>query len=210
MSEKDPFDVHLSRKKDQQMLKVDIEAFLMERFNRLPENDRKMFIYGSVFLGINGAFSGLIANSLFRNILHVTQARFLSSLPMAVLPFLTTVATYGGLVSKPLLQGDLNCSLCTMVRGGLIGSVAGALYPILLALPVNGGLAARYQTSPLPTEGNVIRFWTTISKPVLRKMSFVLILQGMFGLYISSRHFAIYEKMLRLPAVDMEADTVLQ
>ncbi|KAE8627858.1 hypothetical protein XENTR_v10007188 [Xenopus tropicalis] len=183
-----------------------IVEFLAERFNRLPENERKLFTYGSIYMGINSAFAGLIANSLFRRILHVSQAWVSSSLPMAVLPFLTSVALYNATVTTPMLSGDLNCATCTVVRGGLVGTVAGGLYPILLALPVNGGLAARYQTTPLPEKGNILRFWTTVSRPVLRKMSFVLILQAMFGVYISTRHYAIYEQMLKLPppGTDME------
>ncbi|OCT96357.1 transmembrane protein 126A L homeolog isoform X2 [Xenopus laevis] len=186
-------------KQGQRLTRENIIEFLAERFNRLPENERKLFTYGSIYLGINSAFAGLIANSLFRRILHVSQAWFSSSLPMAVLPFLTSVAIYNATVTTPMLTGDLNCATCAVVRGGLIGTVAGGLYPILLALPVNGGLAARYQTTPLPEKGNILRFWTTVSQPVLKKMSFVLILQAMFGVYISSRHYTIYEQMLKLP-----------
>uniref|UniRef100_A0A8C5M5Y9 Transmembrane protein 126A n=1 Tax=Leptobrachium leishanense TaxID=445787 RepID=A0A8C5M5Y9_9ANUR len=210
MSEEDFVGEGTSRRKAGVPQKADIVEYLAAQFHRLPENDRKLFMYGSVYLGINGAFAGLIANSLFRRILHVTQARLTSSLPMAVLPFLTTVAMYSGVVSQPLLQGDMNCSVCTVIRGGLIGSIVGGLYPIILALPINGGLAARYQTSPLPTQGNVMRFWMKVSEPVLRKMSFVLILQGMFGAYISSRHFTIYEKMLHLPPADPQTDEFTQ
>ncbi|MEE6473094.1 hypothetical protein FKM82_009840 [Ascaphus truei] len=167
---------------------------------------RKLFSFGSIYLGINGAFAGLLANSLFRRVLNITQGRFTSCLPMAVLPFLTTVAAYNGTVSESLLSGDLNCQTCAVVRGGLIGSLVGGLYPILLALPVNGGLAARYSTAPLPERGNILRFWSTVSKPILKKMSFVLILQAMFGVYISSRHYSIYLKMLQLPTADTDIE----
>nr|XP_033805769.1 transmembrane protein 126A [Geotrypetes seraphini]XP_033805770.1 transmembrane protein 126A [Geotrypetes seraphini] len=182
-----------------QISKSEIITLLTERFMQLPEHERKLFSYGSLYLGFNGAFSGLIANSLFRRILNVTQGRIVSSLPMAVLPFLTTVAAYNSFVCQPLLSGDLNCSTCTVVRGALIGSVIGGLYPILLAIPINGGLAARYNTNPLPSKENIVRFWITISQPVLRKMAFVLLLQAAFGCYISSRHYGIYVKMLQLP-----------
>jgi hypothetical protein len=67
---------------------------------------RKIFTYGPMYLGGNGAFAGLIANSLYRRALNVTQGRFTSNLPMAVLPFLTTVAMYNVAVSKPLLSGE--------------------------------------------------------------------------------------------------------
>lgn len=39
--------------------------------------------------------------------------------------------------------GDLHCPTCALLRGALVGVVGGGIYPILLALPVNAGLAAR-------------------------------------------------------------------
>lgn len=42
-----------------------------------------------------------------------------------------------------VFAGDLNCPTCTLIRGALVGVVGGGIYPILLALPVNAGLAAR-------------------------------------------------------------------
>lgn len=39
--------------------------------------------------------------------------------------------------------GDLNCPSCALIRGALVGIAGGGIYPILLALPVNAGLAAR-------------------------------------------------------------------
>lgn len=42
------------------------------------------------------------------------------------------------------LAGELNCEVCAVVRGGLIGAVIGGLYPVFLALPMNASLAARY------------------------------------------------------------------
>ncbi|XP_043547565.1 transmembrane protein 126A isoform X1 [Chiloscyllium plagiosum] len=176
-----------------------IMEMLLERFQQLPELDRKLFAYGPIYLGINSAFAGLIANSFFRRVLNIAQARFASSLPMGILPFLTTIAGYNAVVSKPLLSGDLNCPTCALVRGGLVASVGGTLYPVLLALPINAGLASRYNTAPLPQRGNTIRFWITICQPVMRKLSFILILQALFGVYLSSKHYAIYVKMLALP-----------
>ncbi len=43
-----------------------------------------------------------------------------------------------------VIAGDLNCPTCTLIRGALVGVVGGGIYPILLALPVNAGLAARF------------------------------------------------------------------
>ncbi|KAH0500198.1 Complex I assembly factor TMEM126B, mitochondrial [Microtus ochrogaster] len=99
--------------------------------------------HGSTYVGLNAAFSGLLANSLFRRILHVTQARLASGLPMALMPFMTASMTFTSFVSLPLSSGDLNCETCAMTRGALVGFGMGGVYPILFALPVNGGLAAR-------------------------------------------------------------------
>ncbi|XP_078514602.1 transmembrane protein 126A-like [Lissotriton helveticus] len=184
----------------------DVMAFLIKKLEQLPEGDRKVFAYGSVFIGINSSFAGLIGNSFFRRILNVTQARFTSSLPMAVLPFLTTVIVYNGAVTTPLLSGDLNCATCAVVRGALAGSVVGGLYPIALALPINAGLAARYSSAPMPEKGNMLRFWMSVSKPVFKRMSYVFILQAVFGAYISSRHYSLYLKMLQLPEPRADAE----
>ena len=43
-----------------------------------------------------------------------------------------------------LISGDLNCPTCVLIRGALVGAVGAGVYPILLALPVNAGLATRY------------------------------------------------------------------
>lgn len=68
--------------------------------------NRKLFAYGPLYLGGNAGLAGLIANSLYRRALHITEGRFSSSLPMAVLPFLTTAALYNATVSNPLLTGE--------------------------------------------------------------------------------------------------------
>ncbi|XP_053871727.1 transmembrane protein 126A-like isoform X3 [Malaclemys terrapin pileata] len=172
---------------------------LLDMFLRLPEADQKLFTNGSYFLGINGGFCGLIANNLFRRILNVTQAGIASSLPMAVLPFLTTAAIYQAAITEPLISGDLTCAPCAIVRGGLVGSVMGGLYPIFLAIPVNAGLAARYSSAPLPGKENMLRFWIKVSQPVFKKMSFAILLQAAFGIYLSSRQYGIFMKMLQLP-----------
>jgi len=66
---------------------------------------RNLLENGSTYVGLNAALCGLIANSLFRRILHVTQARIAAGLPMAVIPFLTANVSYKGFVSLPLNTG---------------------------------------------------------------------------------------------------------
>lgn len=173
-----------------------IIEMMAKNFERLPDTEQKFFLYGPIYLGVNAAFAGLISNSLYRRTLNVKQAAISSSLPMAVLPFITTFAFYNAAVSSPLMSADLNCPSCVMMRGALVGVVGGGIYPILLALPVNAGLAARYNTAPLPQKGNQIRFWVDITKPIMRRMRAVLVLQVFFGTYLSSRHFKTYTKLV--------------
>lgn len=178
--------------------KAAIVELIARNFERLPDIEKKLFMYAPVYLGGNAALAGLISNSLYRRTLNVRQAAISSSMPLAVLPFITTFALYNAAVSSPLMSADLNCPSCVMMRGALVGVVGGGLYPVLLALPVNLGLATRYQTSPLPERGNQIRFCVDISKPVLRRMRAVLLLQAFFGTYLSSRNFKTYTMLFQM------------
>lgn len=175
-----------------------IVEMLAKNFERLPDIDQKLFIYGPMYLGGNAGLAGLISNSLYRRALNVSQAPIASSMPMAVLPFITTFALYNATVSNPLMCGDLNCPSCALMRGALVGVVGGGVYPILLALPVNIGLASRYNTAPMPEKGNLLRHWVDLSRPILRRMRAVLLLQAFFGTYLSTRHFETYTKLAQM------------
>ncbi|XP_061058750.1 transmembrane protein 126A isoform X1 [Eubalaena glacialis] len=183
---------------------------ITRKINQLPEAERNLLENGSTYIGLNAALCGLIANSLFRRILHVTQARVAAGLPMAVIPFLTAHVSYKGFVSLPLnteliyFLGDLHCETCTITRGGLVGLVFGGLYPVFLAIPVNGGLAARYNSALLPEKGNILNYWIRISKPVFRKMLFPILLQTGFAAYLGSRQYKLLIKALQLPEPDLE------
>ncbi|XP_028272087.1 transmembrane protein 126A [Parambassis ranga] len=177
------------------LTKAVIAEMLSSNFEKLPDIEQKHFLYGPLYLGGNAGLAGLLSNSLYRRTLNVTQARIVSNLPMFVLPFLTTTALYSAVVSQPLLSGDLNCPTCSLLRGALVGVVGGWLYPILLALPMNIGLATRYSTALLPEKGTMLRYSVDISRPVLRRMRAVLLLQAVFGTYMGSRHFETYAKL---------------
>ncbi|XP_046302883.1 transmembrane protein 126A-like [Marmota monax] len=177
---------------------------IARKIELLPEAERNLLEHGSTYIGLNAALCGLIANSLFRRVLHVTKARIAASLPMAVLPFLTANASFKGFVSLPLSTGDLNCETCTVTRGGLVGLVLGGLYPVFLAIPINGGLAARYQLALLPEKGNTLTYWIKISKPIFRKMLFPILLQIMFAAYLGSRQYKVLIKALQLPEPGLE------
>ncbi|NXJ00778.1 T126A protein, partial [Psophia crepitans] len=170
---------------------------IQKMFNELPKADQNVCNHGSYFLAANSSLCGLAANNFFRSILHVRRASIVSALPMAVIPFLSTAAVYEVFVREPLFAGKLNCEVCAVVRGGLIGAVVGGLYPIFLALPVNASLAARYSSSPLPGKENLLRFWFTTAQPVFRKMSFAVLIQVLTGLYLATKHHGIYAKILQ-------------
>ncbi|XP_038170246.1 transmembrane protein 126A-like [Arvicola amphibius] len=172
---------------------------ISRKIKQLPESERYLLQHGSIYVGLNAAFSGLIANSLFWRILHVTQARLASSLPMALMPFMTASLTFTGFVSLPLNEGDLNFEACAMTRGALVGFGMGGVYPVLLAIPVNGGLAARYESSPLPQKGNFLNYWITVSKPVCRKMVFPIVLQTVLAAYLGCKQYNLLIKALQLP-----------
>ncbi|NXU53144.1 T126A protein, partial [Turnix velox] len=171
---------------------------VQKTLDKLPKSDQNLCKHGAYFLAANSSICGLAANNFFRNILHVRKAFLASALPMTVIPFLSTLAVYEVFVREPLFSGDLNCEVCAVVRGGLIGAVLGGFYPILMALPVNASLAARYYSSPLPGKENLLRYWLTVSRPVFRKMSLGIVIQGVTGLYLAAKQHGVYLKVLQL------------
>ncbi|NXL90305.1 T126A protein, partial [Alectura lathami] len=164
--------------------------------NELPKGDQNLCNHGSFFLAGNSSICGLTANNFFRKILNVRKAAIVSALPMAVVPFLSTAAVYEVFVREALFSGELDCEVCAVVRGGLIGAFVGGLYPILMALPVNASLAARYSSSPLPGKENLVRYWLTVSQPIFKKMRFGILIQLLTGVYLATKHHGIYVKVL--------------
>ncbi|KAM4834965.1 transmembrane protein 126A-like [Thomomys bottae] len=169
---------------------------ITRKINQLPETGRKVSEYGSTYVRVNAAFCGLIANSLFQRVLHVTKAPVASGLPMAVIPFVTANFAYKGFVSLPLSTGDQRCETCTVTPGGLVGFTVGSLYSISLAIPMNGGLAARYGSAVLPDKANFLTYWIRISEPVFRKMLFPILRQTAFAAYLGSRQYKLLIKAL--------------
>ncbi|KAM7389665.1 hypothetical protein PAMP_023628 [Pampus punctatissimus] len=175
-----------------------IAEMLTKNFERLPENDQGTFLYGPMYLAVNGGLAGLICNSFYRRALNITQMAVTSSLPMAVVPFILTFSLYSAAVSRTLMSGDINCPSCVMLRGALVGVLSGGVYPVILALPVNARIAFSYNTAPMPEKGNVLRHWVDLSRPILRKMGAVLVLQALFGTYLSYRNYETYTKLAQI------------
>ncbi|NWX30167.1 T126A protein, partial [Notiomystis cincta] len=169
---------------------------IQKMFSELPKADQNLCNHGIYFLAANSSLCGLTANNFFRSILHVRKAFMVSALPMAVIPFLSTAAVYEVFVRDPLFSGQLNCEVCAVTRGGLVGAVVGGLYPIFLAIPLNASLAARYMSSPLPGKENLLRYWLTTAQPVFRRMSLGVLVQAVTGLYLATKQHGIYVKML--------------
>ncbi|KAJ7320037.1 hypothetical protein JRQ81_019548 [Phrynocephalus forsythii] len=170
------------------------------KYEQLSGVDKYVYEQGPVILAVNSSFCGLLSNSLFRRVLNITTARITSTIPMVVIPFISTMVTYQLVVKQPLMNGDLNCSICASTRGGLTGAIVGCLHPFLIALPLNAGLATRYETAPLPSKENMLKYWKGICSPVLKKMRLPILLQFLFGAYLGSQHHGIYIKMLKMPA----------
>lgn len=68
-----------------------------------------------------------------------------------------------------MFLGDLNCPTCVLLRGALVGVAGGGIYPILLALPVNAGLAARcvYFTHLLDTSVQTVLHSKQLKGPTM-------------------------------------------
>ncbi|XP_026536289.1 transmembrane protein 126A-like [Notechis scutatus] len=175
------------------------EAKWQMMLERLPQRDQNFFLNGSFALALNSSLLALISNNSFRKILHVTQARYSTVVAMSIMPLTITTVAYEAIVKHSLMTGNLNCEICAMVRGGLVGAVVGFFYPIILALPLNALLATRYYTAPLPNKDNAVRFWVLLSKPIFKKLRFAALIQVAFGAYLGSKHHEIYLKMLRMP-----------
>ncbi|XP_035693741.1 transmembrane protein 126A-like [Branchiostoma floridae] len=76
-----------------------------QALQQFPKEKRWPFTSGVTTVGVNAGFVGLIANSMFRRVLQVTQARVLSALPMFLIPAVTASAAWQAFVAQSMLAG---------------------------------------------------------------------------------------------------------
>ncbi|KYO17637.1 hypothetical protein Y1Q_0020672 [Alligator mississippiensis] len=88
-------------------IEAETAKVLQELFEQLPEEDQTFLQRGSIFLGLNASVCGLIANSSFRKILNISQARIVSTLPTIVIPLTATYVACSSFIVHPVLTGKL-------------------------------------------------------------------------------------------------------
>ena len=79
-------------------VKENLIDILIKKINQLLEAERNLLENESTYIGLNAAFCGLIANSLFQPILPVSQSHIGGGLQKAVIPFLMAHISYKGSV----------------------------------------------------------------------------------------------------------------
>ncbi len=74
---------------------------------------------------IYAGLSGLIVNSYLRRMLMIHTRPLITAFPMAILPGLALKIGWYAYVTEPVLAGDLHCSICGEMRGGLVNVALG-------------------------------------------------------------------------------------
>uniref|UniRef100_UPI00358E388C transmembrane protein 126A-like n=1 Tax=Myxine glutinosa TaxID=7769 RepID=UPI00358E388C len=164
----------------------------------LPSLDQNVFGYAHLISGALAGSIGLWSNSMFRTALNVTPLPIISNLSCIIIPFFTTSIFYLGIITEPLIAGDLKCSICTGMRGAITGSLIGGAYPVMLAAVTTSMLAHRYQSAPVPSPRNALPFWLKISRPVVGRLWPLLSLQVLYNFTSSSWQHSIYLKLHEL------------
>ncbi|XP_066266271.1 transmembrane protein 126A-like [Branchiostoma lanceolatum] len=178
-----------------ELTQAELVKLQYQALQQIPKEKRWPFTSGITAVGVNAGFVGLIANSMFRRVLDVTQARLLSSVPMFLIPAVTASAAWQTFVAQSMLAGNLNCPVCAQVRGASINVLAGFINPVCMAIPMAGGLARRYYTAVLPKGNNFWEFWVKTSRPIVWRMLPALLLQVAWGAALASKEFDLYLKI---------------
>ncbi|XP_070537909.1 transmembrane protein 126A-like isoform X2 [Ptychodera flava] len=183
------------------------EEYLTERevldlqwkaISQLPNKEGWPFQTGLVALAANSSFTGLVSLSFYRRMMKVRAGFLLTSIPMAVVPFMTTAMTWHSFLNIPLLMGQINCGVCTQIRGTLLNVVVGAIYPTALAIPLVTSLAIKHKTVEIPKKQGLVgllKFYTRMNKHMQTRFMTICLYQAVLGYYIATKEFQVYKKM---------------
>ncbi|XP_071477305.1 transmembrane protein 126A-like [Diadema antillarum] len=183
-----------------EVLMVDKDSALMEKgraIQALEPQKAWPFKTGNIIVAFNSGLVGLVSNSFFRRMLMVRHGLVLSSLPMAAIPGITVTLMYPTFITTPILLGDINCPLCASLRAGLMGLTIGAVYPFLMAAPLNASLAMRAKTMEIPqltkntSFQTVMDFWTRKMRYFKGQFITMAIFQMISFAYVADRQFQI-------------------
>ncbi|XP_018423029.1 PREDICTED: transmembrane protein 126A [Nanorana parkeri] len=175
-----------------------IVQFLQQNYTKLPRFEQLFFEYGSSLVSTNSIVCGVMANNLFRGALKIRK-RYLTFLPVTVVPFVFTNIYYEVLVTQPLIQGSLNCPMCAMTRGGYVGVFMGGVAPILLAAFLN--LMAIPIELRTRMKRTVVREMISFTKPVFSRLKYFLLFEAVASVFVTSRQVSTIEKLLQMQPV---------
>ena len=115
---------------------------ITRKINQLPEAERNLLEHGRTYIGHNAASCGQIANS-FLTPLKCDTGSCSCWLTRGSDPLFDCAHSWWRLCKSTFEYRGLELSSWYHNTGWLVGRVFGGLYSIFLAIPVNGGLAAR-------------------------------------------------------------------
>ncbi|XP_038051213.1 transmembrane protein 126A-like [Patiria miniata] len=183
----------------------------LQLVKKLPDSKSWPFGYGPLVLSINAGLVGVIGNSFFRRMLMVRRGLFLTSIPSTLMPALLIAPAYMKFVTHPILLNDLDCAVCAEIRGGLINFLLGAMYPVLLAAPLNAALARRYDTVKVPSmsfknfdRSHFVKFWRSKIRYFKGQFVTIAIFQTIFGMFIAGSQMRVAKEDLGQKLVKVE------
>ncbi|XP_006825391.1 transmembrane protein 126A-like [Saccoglossus kowalevskii] len=169
-----------------------------KKINELPNKEAWPFSSGMLALSLNASLSGLVAMSFYRRMMRVTTGVVVSTLPMAVVPFITTAAMWHTFVNIPILLGKIDCPVCVQIRGATLNLAVGAIYPTLLAAPLVASVAIRSKTMEPPHKKGLLGMWkwyTKMNKHMKVRFLTIAFYQTVLGGYVSTKAYKAYKNM---------------
>lgn len=176
-----------------------VQLPLKERIKALPPEKRWPLTAGLTAVSLNSAMVGLICNSYFRRMCMLRgKGIILSMLPLVGACGVTSQAVWQVSIVNPLVSGKLlGCPLCAELRGGLVNFSLGALYPLILAAPINGAMAVMYRTIEVPlfskkaTPQEFLQFWVKKLRYFKVQFATIAVFQTLIGMYLAGKQFEV-------------------